>query len=243
MANRILYNIAFAPPEDRVREYQEFLENAKRADTEVKVVALERSSLGLNFRYYLALVLPDILHIIRKAEQKGYDAAIIGCFNDPGLQVAKEMANIVVTAPAEASMHIAATLGHKFSIIVGEAESIPPVMENVINYGLKAKLASFRSIGLRASELRKDEEETANRIRQAAREALEQDLAEVIILGCTVLYGFSTEIQKSLGVPVIDPVLAAFKYAELLIELKKRFHWWHSERVGFEQPPKDRILT
>jgi allantoin racemase len=39
---------------------------------------------------------------------------------------------LVVTAPAEASMHIAVTLGQRFSIIVGRTKWIPLMRENVI---------------------------------------------------------------------------------------------------------------
>lgn len=243
MTNRILWINPGEPIGDLNREFQEILEKEKRTDTEVKVVSTGRGPRDLEYRYYEALVLADTLHRIKKAEKEGYDAAIIGCFYDPGLQEAKEVANIIVTAPAEASMHIAATLGHKFSIIIGRDKWIPQMMENAINYGLKNKVASFKSIGLRVSELRKDKKDTANRIREAAKEAVEQDLAEVIILGCTMEYGFFREIQKSIGVPIIDPLLAAFKYAELLIELNKRFHWRHSKIGGYEQPPKDQIIN
>ncbi|MEE9491705.1 MAG: hypothetical protein V3V80_05335 [Dehalococcoidia bacterium] len=44
---------------------------------------------------------------------------------------------MVITAPCEASTHIASTLGDKFSIIVGRRKCIPEMMENVTRYGMK----------------------------------------------------------------------------------------------------------
>lgn len=95
---------------------------------------------------------------MKSAEKEGYDAAVIGCFYDPGLMEAREILDkMVVTAPAEASMHIAATMGHKFSIIVGRNKWIPQMMENVVNCGLKDKFASFKSVGLGVCDFHKDE--------------------------------------------------------------------------------------
>ena len=73
--------------------------------------------------------MPKILKIIKKAEKENFDAAVIGCFYDPGLKEAREIAEkLVVTAPAEASMHIAVTLGQRFSIILGRTKWIPHVL-------------------------------------------------------------------------------------------------------------------
>lgn len=242
MAKRILWINPGRPPENLNSEFKEILEHEKRLDTEVEVVSTERGPRDLEYRYYEMLVIPDVLHRIVQAEKEGFDAAIIGCFYDPGLEAAKEVARIVVTAPAEASMHLAATFGHKFSIIVGREAWIPQMMENVRRYGMRDHLASFRSIGLPVREMRTDEAETVRRIKDAARRAVDEDSAEVIILGCTMEYGLFREIQRELRVPVIDPVLASFKFAELLVEVKTRYGWGHSKVGGYESPPLEQIL-
>jgi len=242
MPNRILWINPGRPPGDLNREFQEILEREKRSNTQVEVVSTGRGPRDLEYRYYEALITPDVLHRIVQAEREGFDAAIIGCFYDPGLQAAREVARIIVTAPGEASMHLAATYGHKFSIIVGRKKWIPQMMENVSLYGMRDRLASFRSIELPVREMRADEGETADRIRDAARRAVAEDAAEVIILGCTMEYGLFQEIQEELSVPVIDPVVAAFKYAEFLVELRKRYGWAQSKVGGYESPPVEQIL-
>lgn len=242
MANRILWINPGRPPENLNPEFQEILEQEKHPDTEVRVVSTERGPRDLEYRYYEMLVTPDVLHRIVQAGKEGFDAAIIGCFYDPGLEAAKEVAQIIVTAPAEASMHLAATFGYKFSIIVGRETWVPQMMENVSRYGMRDRLASFRSIGLPVREMRTDEAETVRRIKDAAKRAVTEDSAEVVILGCTMEYGLFREIQGTLGVPVIDPVLAAFKFAELLVELKKRYGWAQSKVGGYEPPPVEQIL-
>ena len=243
MPNRILWinpigSDDFDPP------MQAFLETGKRSETTIDVVSLERGPLHLEYHYYEALILADTLHRVKQGENEGYDAAVIGCFYDPGLREAREITNrLVVTAPAEASMHIAATLGHRFSVIVGRKKWIPQMHENVVNYGFEDRLASFKSVELGVQDFQRDPAETAKRLRAAAEEAVEEDLAEVIILGCTAQFGFYEELQRDLGVPVIDAILAPLKYAEFLIEIKNRFGWLQSKRYGYEGPPKEEITT
>ena len=243
MANRILFINPFKG-EIFDQPIKAFIEKEKRSDTDVEVVSLKRGPEHLEYHYYEALTLVDTLKTIKHAEKEGYDAAVIGCFYDPGLREAREITNsIVITAPAEAAMHIATTLGHQFSIIVGREKWIPKMHENVVNYGFKEKLASFKSVGLGVHDFHRDEAETAKRLKAAAKEAVEQDRAEVVILGCTIQFGFYKELQGYLGVPVIDAILAAFKYAEFLIELRKRFGWGHSKIYAFESPPEEEIRS
>jgi allantoin racemase len=223
-----------------VEEGLHYLMNQRREGTELTAVNLPRGPEHLEYRYYEALVLVDILHLIKEAENQGYDAAIIGCFYDVGLQAAREVAErMVVVAPCEASTHLASTLGDKFSIIVGRRKWIPEMMENVIRYGMRERLASFKSVDLGVLEFHQDEAKTAHRFRKAAQEAVERDGAEVLILGCTATYGFYRELQEELGVPVIDSMIAAFKIAEFAAELKNRLGWSHSKIGAYESPPPE----
>ena len=122
----------------------QLLMSNKQEGTELTMVHLPRGPEHVEYRYYEALVLVDILHLVKEAESQGFDAAVIGCFYDVGLQAAREVAErMPVVAPCEACTHIASTLGDKFSIIVGRRKWIPEMMENVISYGMKERLASL----------------------------------------------------------------------------------------------------
>ena len=229
-------------PEGACYSFKEGLEGIKHKETEVKFIHLNRGPQHLEYRYYESLIIPDLLHIIKDLEKKNYDAAIIGCFYDPGLLAAKEISNrIIITAPAEASLYLAATLGYKFSIIIGRGKWIPRIMENIEFYGLKDKLASFKTLELGVIDFHKDEAVTLKKLKEKAKEAVEQDRAEIIILGCTMQFGFYKKLQEYIKVPVIDSVIASFKYAEYLVELRDRFGWQVSKRCAFESPPFSEI--
>lgn len=221
---------------------RENLRSIKREGTEVDVVSFASGPKHLEYRYYEALVIPDILRTIKRAETEGYDAAIIGCFYDPGLHDARSIAeSIAIVGPCEASAHIAAVMGRRLSVLVTEDLCIPQMMDNLTLYGLKDRLASFRSLDIGVLDLHRDEERTARRIREEARLAVEEDGADVLILGCTIQFGFYKSIQEQVDVPVIDASIASFKHAELLAELKNGFGWMHSKRNGYASPPASEI--
>jgi allantoin racemase len=111
--------------------------------------------------------------------------------------------------------------------------------DNVNMYGLEKKLASFRILNFTVSRMRRAREELEKAITREAKLAIEEDGAEVIILGCTMEVGFSRRLMQRLKVPVIDPVIVSFKYAELLADLYSKLGLSHSKIYGYESPPKE----
>jgi len=225
-------------------DYTQQLNRYKSPETIVDLVSFKsgQGPIHLEYNCYEAMVIPELLRTVKKAEEDGYDAVIIGCFYDPAIRACREVAEkMVITAPAEAALHIATTLGENFSVIVGRQKWIPEMKENVHKYGFIHKLASFKSIDLGVHDFQKDHEETKNRIRESAIEAIEKDGADVIVLGCTAEFGFFDSLQDELGVPVIDATLSPLKYAEFLVEVKQKFSWTHSKKVGYQSPPKDEV--
>jgi allantoin racemase len=162
---------------------------------------------------------------------------VIGCFYDTGLRPAREVTSrMAVAAPCESAVHIASTLGDSFSVVVGRRKWVPEMRDNVIRYGYRDRLASFKVLELGVHDFQKDPDETHRRIAAAGGDAVEQDGAEVIVLGCTAEFGFFEQLQQELGVPVIDATVAPFKYAELLGEAA-RLGWRTSKVGGYAAPP------
>ena len=211
--------------------------------TKVDVISLAGTGPShLEYSSYEALMGPELLRTVRWAEDDGYDALVIGCFYDPALRAARELTTrMVVTAPAQACLGLAGTLGESFSILVGRRKWIPEMTDNVHRYGAVDKLASFRVLGMGVNDFQVDAAFTEARIMAEAEAAVEQDGADVVILGCTIEYGFYRKVQERLGVPVLDATVAPVKYAEFLVDLGQRFGWTHSKKVGYEGPPADEI--
>ena len=221
--------------DDPIREE---LERVKRPDTEVDVRSLGRGPHHLEYACYEAAAVPDILATLVQAEREGFDAAVIGCFYDTALRPAREVTSrLAVAAPCESALHIASCLGDSFSIVVGRRKWVPEMRDNVLRYGYRDRLASFKVLELGVHDFQADPAETHRRIAAAGREAVDEDDAEVIVLGCTAEFGFFEQLQDELGVPVIDATVAPFKYAELLGETA-RLGWLPSEAGGYASPPE-----
>lgn len=218
------------------------LTGAAHAGTSVDVVSLGRGPAHLKYHYYEALVLVDMLHRVRRSEQQGYDGCIIGCVDDPGVREAREIANeLVVTGCGEACFRIAASLARRFAVIVNTKKAIPGMRDNLARYGLCEESVLFRAVGMEIGELQLNRSVVLHRIARIAREVVAEDLAEVIVLGCTAQVGLYEELQRSVGVPVIDPVIATLKYMEFLIGLKREFDWHQGLLSRYERPPEQEL--
>jgi allantoin racemase len=219
------------------KDVLETIRKVKRSDVEAKVVHLSKGPAHVEYHYYEHLNLGETLEWVKRAEEEGYDAVIIGCFYDLGFREARELVSIPVVSVAMATMHVAATLGHKFSIIVGRRKCIPKMESNVQIYGLEKKLASFRVVNFTVPRMAEEPKKLKESILSEAKKAIEEDGAEVIVLGCTAESGFMKELIGKLGVPVLDPVVTSWKYAEMMADLYRKVGLTHSRLYGFEPPP------
>lgn len=219
------------------------LDEARRPDTEIEIISLPEGPAPRHLRYhaYEALVVGEIVTAVYRMAAD-YDAFVIGCFYDLALREAREVSGkAIVTAPCESSIAIAAQLGNTFSVLVGADKAIPKMRENIRAYGLAHRLTSMRPLNMGVLEFQAQAERTLEAMLREGAKAVEEDKAEVIVLGCSAEVGFHRTLQDELGVPVIDSAVAPFKYAEFLAEGASRFGWYPSRRWGSEPPPQDEI--
>jgi allantoin racemase len=203
---------------------QRFWSGAAQPGTQIKVVSLEWGTASIESRLDDALAAPGILYRALQAEREGADAVVIDCMDDPGLFAAREAVRIPVIGPAQASMHVAAMLAHRFSLITTSSKDIPAIEELIARYGMSGKSTPVRAIDIPVLKLESDPQATVAAVVDVAQRAVEQDGAGVIIPGCTVLAERIPEIeaglqQHSLAVRVLNPPRIALRLAENLVSL------------------------
>lgn len=147
-------------------------------------------------------------------EGKGADAVVIACFGDPGLFALRELAPVPVVGMAEASCHLASTLGRKFSIVTGGHRWGPMLEEFVAAIGLATNLASVRTVDALGADIAAKPEAALESLALACRKTAEEDGAEVVILGGLGLAGLAERIRAEVPIPVIDNVVASVRVAE-----------------------------
>ncbi len=159
-----------------------------------------------------AVSVPGMINLVHRYQEEA-DAFIIACHGDPGIDVLKEISGKPVVGIGEASMKLATMLGHRFSVVTTSRQSIPGKEAVVHQYHLDEYLASVKA-PLSESEALNDEAPFL----EAARAAIEQDMAEVIVLGCAGLAGLDRSMSRKLGVPVLDGVVCALIIATGLVK-------------------------
>jgi allantoin racemase len=63
--------------------------------------------------------------------------------------------------------------------------------------------------------------------------AIDEDGAEVLVLGCAGMVGYAEDVERELGIVVLDPTTIAFKVAEALAEAGVH----HCKRGLYATPP------
>ena len=204
--------------DEEVLQRKEMLNQHSRKGTSVEFECIEDGPESIESRYEWELAKAGVLKKIIRAENQGFDGVIIWCGDDPAVQAGREVVDIPVVGPGEASILLALALGSHFSIISPVKGLIAAIEEYVASLGFSHKLASVRSFDLPVLDLRKNVEKTVEKIVEASRKAIEQDGADVIIHVCLGTFGLAKAVEKEIGIPVIDPAIAALKQAEMLIE-------------------------
>ncbi len=158
-----------------------------------------------------------VLRGARDAERAGYHAVIVGCFGDPGVAAARHRVAIPVIGPGEASIGQACRIG-RFSIITLLDETIPLHDRQVRAAGRNDRLASIKPTGIRVLDLPKNPSNTMQRIVEVGREAVREDGADVLILGCMSMsfMAVDEQVAREIGVPVINAARAALVAAHAL---------------------------
>ena len=118
-------------------------------------------------------------------------------------------------------MLLAKQLGAKFSIVTSSPRWKPILEENLAAVGLESSCASIRVTVQNVDDFEHFTElELEDYLYTYAQQAIMEDGAEVIVLGCCGLAGLDERLSARLGIPVLDPVASAVKILENLVDLK-----------------------
>lgn len=167
------------------------------------------------------LAVSDTVAKIMQGEADGVDAAFIDCMGDPGLKPAREVVRIPVVGPYEASIHFAAMLGFKFSVMTVLDAAIPMFWDNTKIYGVAEKLALVRSVDISVLDFDQNPVAMVQALVREFSRTVCEDAAHVIIFGCT---GMTQQVQTGLtssgfNVRMVDPVEAGMRTAETWVRL------------------------
>lgn len=174
-----------------------------------------------------------------RAQAEGYAAVCVDTMSDSGVAALRSVLDIPVFGPGKVSMLSALMLGDRFSILTMASRWKPLYKKALDELGLHHKCASVRAIEVPPDNqalLSGKEEEVFPLLEEAGRKAIEQDGAEVLILGSTTMHQAHAWLSQRLPVPIINPGPLSYKMAEAMLALGHS----HS-RVAYPRPMHPRL--
>lgn len=177
--------------------------------------------------------IPHVLDEVMRDEAQ-FDGYVLACWGDPGVDGVREITTKPVVGIAEASMYAANAIAPRWSVMTTLARTHHMVEAIIRKTGLGDRCVSVRCVDLPVLACESNPDGVVDGLERMGRMALEQDGAEAIILGCAGMGGLDQHLSESLGVPVVDPVAAGVRFAEMLVGMKLQTSKW----LTYREPEK-----
>ncbi|GAB3602296.1 aspartate/glutamate racemase family protein [Kineococcus gypseus] len=148
-----------------------------------------------------------------------FDAVVHAGFGETGREALQDVLEVPVVDITEAAAHTACLLGRTYGVVTSLDRTAPAIRDRLLLAGLERRCSGVRSVDLPVLELEADPELTAKAFAQQAQRCVDEDGAEVVVLGCAGMAGVHAAVAAALPVPVVDGVAAAVRLAESLVAL------------------------
>ncbi|MFB6300134.1 MAG: aspartate/glutamate racemase family protein [Halobacteriales archaeon] len=145
-----------------------------------------------------------------------YDAIVIGCFGDPGIDALRELVEVPVVGPAETTIRTAAQIADRFTWLTILEELETASWKQAHEHHLAQKCTSVRSVDAPVLEIDHEDNALVERMIETGKTAVEEDGAQALFPGCMSLSFMQVhdEIQGRVGVPFLDPATLALEQAD-----------------------------
>jgi len=231
-------NILVINPNTTVGMTEKIEAAANRASSNGTQITAATSACGpvsIEGYYDAALSVPGLLKVIR--DTPNFDAVVIACFDDTGLDAARCVTDKPVIGIGEAAYSMAGMLANKFSVVTTLARSVPALEHNLMKYGLDRRCVRVRSSEVAVLDLEDDNSGAYEKIAAEIAHAIADDKAEAIVLGCAGMTDLANKLSQQFGRPVLDGVACAVSLAESMVRLQLKT----SRHGGYAPPPVHKL--
>jgi Asp/Glu/hydantoin racemase len=178
---------------------------------EIACVTLADGPPGIQSQRDVDSVIGPLLKTAAQLENAA-SAFVVACFSDPGMHSLREQSGLPVLGIAECGVLTALTLGQRFGVIAILPNSVPRHLRYFGAMGVSDRLAADLPIGLGVAELA-DAERTLDRMTDVGQTLRDVHGADVLVMGCAGIASYREPLEKTLGIPVIEPTQAAVTMA------------------------------
>jgi allantoin racemase len=210
-----------------------------RGSTEVEIRHLAHAPRDIDYYAAKHLAETEIMAAAVAAERDGFDAVVIGCCYDPALTQCRELVDIPVIGPLEASVLLSRLFGHSFAVLTDHHKAVPELRDRVRLYGLEASCRTVDAIDWFVDDMVLDPLTVAKDTVAKVEDVMHTTGAETVVIGCTIVSACyelaalqgATELAE---LSVVNPNLMAVKLAELFADLRASGQYRIS-RAGYYQ--------
>lgn len=190
------------------------LEEYTAPDTQLAMVCPQSSGVELNSALDVVLAGPEIVQLATDGQNAGFDAVILYCFSDPVIDACREALRIPVIGGAQASCLAALNVCRSFGVILADEARLPEKKRFLRTLGVDPScIAQIAAADMRGVDPWQNRELALARLAECGQQMV-ADGSEAIVLGCLSFLGLAQPLAEVLGVPVIDPAVAAVCTAE-----------------------------
>jgi allantoin racemase len=149
----------------------------------------------------------------------GCDAVVLAVSYDTALYAAREMLSIPVVGITEAAWLTACQVGTRTGVVTFGHRVLQLYRELAVLYGLERRIAGWRSLETTAPYSDTDQSEADSLVISAARDLVEREGCDVVVLAGAVMAGVPQRIQPSVPVPLLEGISCAVGHAEMLVRM------------------------
>lgn len=194
------------------------LEEYTAPDTQLAMVCPQSSGVELNSALDVVLAAPEIVQLAADGQNAGFDAVVLYCFSDPVIDACREALRIPVIGGAQASCLAALNVCRSFGVILADEARLPEKKLFLHTLGVSPeRIGQIAAVNLNGISPWADRETTFKKLLACGQKMIRETHTEAIVLGCLSFLGLAEPLSRVLGIPVIDPAVAAVTTAESIV--------------------------
>lgn len=194
------------------------LEEYTAPDTQLAMVCPQNSGVELNSALDVVLAAPEIVQLAADGQNAGFDAVVLYCFSDPVIDACREALRIPVIGGAQASCLAALNVCRSFGVILADEARLPEKKLFLHTLGVSPeRIGQIAAVNLNGISPWADRETTFKKLLTCGQKMMRETHTEAIVLGCLSFLGLAKPLSRMLGIPVIDPAVAAVTTAESIV--------------------------
>ena len=194
------------------------LEEYTAPDTQLAMVCPQNSGVELNSALDVVLAAPEIVQLAADGQNAGFDAVVLYCSSDPVIDACREALRIPVIGGAQASCLAALNVCRSFGVILADEARLPEKKLFLRTLGVSPeRIGQIAAVNLNGISPWADRETTFKKLLACGQKMMRETHTEAIVLGCLSFLGLAEPLSRVLGIPVIDPAVAAVTTAGSIV--------------------------